>query len=110
MTESRIAQMELENYYRKMDLYREKVRGAGKAICESRLQHGWSVNDLAQQLGCSRGQLNQIETGHKLPSDELCRRAAELLGLKPRVLLDLKYKAKSAVQPAEPWTATKESV
>nr|WP_174257521.1 UDP-N-acetylglucosamine 1-carboxyvinyltransferase [Phytoactinopolyspora alkaliphila] len=55
------------------------MRRIGSLIRDSRLHHGWTQNQLAQQLGTSQSAVNRIERGHQNLSLEMIARIGEAL-------------------------------
>ncbi|WP_205857612.1 helix-turn-helix domain-containing protein, partial [Phytoactinopolyspora endophytica] len=55
------------------------LRRIGSLIRDSRLHHGWTQNQLADQLGTSQSAVNRIEKGHQNLSLEMIARIGEAL-------------------------------
>ena len=58
-------------------------------IRELRNKKGWSVRDLAKELSTTAGYISKIEARGEIPSPEMIIRLAELLGVKPEVLIEI---------------------
>lgn len=50
--------------------------------------HGWTVSELADDVGISRSYLEKIESGRRDPSVGICARAARALGVPLKGLID----------------------
>ncbi|MBI1353786.1 MAG: response regulator [Acidobacteria bacterium] len=67
-----------------VDRLREQL---GRRIKMLRVEHGWSLKDLAKQTGISVSQLSSIERGAHMPSMESLLALARALSAKPSELL-----------------------
>lgn len=61
----------------------------GSRIKELRTANGWTVRELAEQIGKTAGYISQIEGRGEIPSPELICRFAAVFAVKPEMLLDL---------------------
>jgi len=59
----------------------------GKRLASLRGERGWSIEEVAVQLGVSRQAVWYWETGKRLPRARLVKRVAELFGVPQRTLL-----------------------
>ncbi len=60
----------------------------GMMIREARKRAGLTLEDVAEQVLVTPGALSHIESGRRLPNPSNALRIAEVLGIKPRLLLD----------------------
>ncbi len=66
----------------------ERLRDSlGRQVKILRVEHGWSLKELAAQTGISVSQLSSIERGAHMPSVESLLSLCEALEMKPSVLL-----------------------
>lgn len=72
------------------DANKTEHRRAGEAIRARRTELGWSLQKLADLVGCAKGYLSEIETGRRgPPGDEFLARAEEFMMLPGGRLVDL---------------------
>ena len=58
-----------------------EIEPLGRLLREERIARGYSQASLAEQLGCSRTHVSQIEAGVRRPGYRLLARIAELTGI-----------------------------
>lgn len=59
----------------------------GQKVREIREKRGVSLNELARRSGVAKGNLSEIERGHKSPTVRTLRKIARGLDVSPRSLL-----------------------
>jgi chromosome partitioning protein len=64
-----------------------RVTPLGRELKRLRVEHNLTVRELSTRIGKSVGYVGQIETQGEVPTPELIRKIAEVLGSQPEVLL-----------------------
>ena len=66
--------------------HRRAMHNLGNIIRERRKLRGLTLDQLASEIGCTKGYLSIVETGKRLPSQPLLRRLEEALGIEADAL------------------------
>lgn len=53
----------------------------GQRLKKLRLEHGWTQEALAKQLGFVKSTVSQWESGDRIPSEDILRQLADVFGV-----------------------------